>query len=248
MTGAGRLAETDAIVAAVVETLDAAAAAKNLEGRTVLITAGPTQEEIDPVRYITNRSSGRMGYALAEAAAQRGANVVLISGPTALSALEGVEMVAVRSSADMSEAVLSRLGFADIVIMAAAVADYRPAVRASQKIKKQEGSLNIELEATRDILQEIGRRGGTRFVVGFAAETEDLIENARKKLQGKNLDMIVANDVSGSDTGFDSEFNAAVLLSRDGQALELPRMTKHAMAGRILDEVALRLASPVIAS
>jgi phosphopantothenoylcysteine decarboxylase/phosphopantothenate--cysteine ligase len=251
MTGAGRLADTDAIVAAVVETLDAAATAKNLEGRTVLITAGPTQEEIDPVRYITNRSSGRMGYALAEAAARRGARVVLVSGPTALAAPAGVETVPVRSAADMAEAVLSRVDSTDIVIMAAAVADYRPVQRASQKIKKQAGPLTIELESTRDILQEIGRRigsrSGSRFVVGFAAETENLIENARKKLLSKNLDMIVANDVSGADTGFDSEFNAAVLLSRDGEPVELSRMTKREMAGRILDEVALRVASQVTA-
>jgi phosphopantothenoylcysteine decarboxylase/phosphopantothenate--cysteine ligase len=247
MTGAGRLADTEAIVTAVLETLDAAAATRNLEGRTVLITAGPTQEEIDPVRYITNRSSGRMGYALASAAVQRGAHVVLVSGPTALTAPHGVEMVPVRSAADMSDAVLSRVGSADIVIMAAAVADYRPVQRASQKIKKQQGPLTIELESTRDILKEIGRRADSRFVVGFAAETENLIENARKKLHGKNLDMIVANDVSGADAGFDSEFNAAVLLSRDGEPVELPRMTKREMAGRILDEVALRVATQVTA-
>jgi phosphopantothenoylcysteine decarboxylase / phosphopantothenate---cysteine ligase len=245
MTGAGRLAETDAIVAAVVETLNTTSVVKSLEGRSVLITAGPTQEDIDPVRYISNRSSGRMGYALAEAAAQRGAHVLLVSGPTALTAPAGVETVAVRSAADMTEAVLSRLNAADIVIMAAAVADYRPVSRAPQKIKKQAGALTIELESTRDILREIGARSGGRFVVGFAAETENLIENARKKLQGKNLDMIVANDVSGADSGFDSEFNAAVLLSGDGDPLELPRMTKQLMAGRILDEVALRMASPV---
>jgi len=252
MTGAGRLAETDAIVAAVVETLDVAATARNLEGRTVLITAGPTQEEIDPVRYITNRSSGRMGYALAEAAVHRGAHVVLVSGSTALAAPQDVELVPVRSAADMTEAVLDRLEAADIVIMAAAVADYRPVVRAPQKIKKQQGPLTVELESTRDILKEIGRhagsRSGSRFVVGFAAETENLIENARKKLHNKNLDMIVANDVSDAGVGFDSEYNAAVLLSRDGEPVELPRMTKQLMAGRILDEVALRLGSPVAVS
>jgi phosphopantothenoylcysteine decarboxylase/phosphopantothenate--cysteine ligase len=247
MTGAGRLADTDAIVAAVVDTLHGNSTTKNLEGHTVLITAGPTQEDIDPVRYITNRSSGRMGYALADAAAHRGAHVVLVSGPTALEPPQGVEMVPVRSAADMTAAVLSRVSSADIVIMAAAVADYRPVERASQKIKKQQGALTIELESTHDILKEIGRGRGQRFVVGFAAETENLIENARKKLNAKNLDMIVANDVSGADTGFDSEFNAAVLLSRDGGAVTLPRMTKHEMAGRILDQVALRLSQQVTA-
>jgi phosphopantothenoylcysteine decarboxylase/phosphopantothenate--cysteine ligase len=247
MTGAGRLAETDAIVAAVLETLDASTATKSLDGRTVLITAGPTQEDIDPVRYITNRSSGRMGYALASAAAHRGAHVVLVSGPTALDAPQGVEMVPVRSAADMTEAVLNRVDSADIVIMAAAVADYRPAQRASQKIKKHQGPLLIELESTHDILKEIGRRAGSRFLVGFAAETENLIENARKKLNAKNLDMIVANDVSGADTGFDSDFNAAVVLSRDGQPVKLSLMTKREMAGRILDEVALHLTSQVTA-
>jgi phosphopantothenoylcysteine decarboxylase/phosphopantothenate--cysteine ligase len=197
------------------------------------------------VRYITNRSSGRMGYALARAAAHRGAYVVLVSGPTSLDAPQDVEMVPVRSAADMTAAVLGRVGSADIVIMAAAVADYRPIERASQKIKKQQGALTIELESTRDILKEIGRSHGTRFIVGFAAETENLVENARKKLNAKNLDMIVANDVSGSDTGFDSEFNAAVLLWREGAPVELPRMTKQEMAGRILDEVALHVASHV---
>jgi phosphopantothenoylcysteine decarboxylase/phosphopantothenate--cysteine ligase len=238
MTGAGRLASTDAIVAAVVETLDGAAVPKNLEGRTVLVTAGPTQEDVDPVRYITNRSSGRMGYAIASEARRRGAHVVLVSGPTALDAPAGVELVAVRSAAEMRDAVVAHLDRANLVVMAAAVADYRPTRRAEQKIKKHEASLNIELESTPDILREIGARGGSRFLVGFAAETENLIANAKRKLESKNLDMIVANDVSGTDTGFDSEFNAAVILSREGEPIELRRMTKQEMAGRILDEAA----------
>ncbi len=245
MTGAGRLASTDAIVAAVVETLDAAALPKNLQGHTVLVTAGPTQEDVDPVRYITNRSSGRMGYAIASEARRRGAHVVLVSGPTALAAPDGVELVAVRSAEEMRDAVLSHLDRANIVVMAAAVADYRPARRAEQKIKKNAAPLTIELESTPDILREIAARRGERFVVGFAAETENLVANAKRKLEAKNLDMIVANDVSGTDTGFDSEFNAAVILSRDGEPVELRRMTKQEMAGRILDEAAARIRTPV---
>jgi phosphopantothenoylcysteine decarboxylase/phosphopantothenate--cysteine ligase len=235
MTGAGRLADTEAIVAVVAAVLESE---HDLAGQTVLVTAGPTQEEIDPVRYITNRSSGRMGYAIAEAAARRGAHTILVSGPTSLAAPADVEMVQVQSAAEMSLAVLERLDRASVVVMSAAVADYTPVTRHATKMKKQGAALTLELEPTRDILAEIGRRKGDRLVVGFAAETEHLVENGTAKLRKKNLDMIVANDVSGSDAGFDSEYNAATILSRDGGVVVLPRMTKREMAERILDQVA----------
>ncbi len=235
MTGAGRLAETDAILEAA---LAAAGVARDLEGQSILVTAGPTVEDIDPVRYITNRSSGRMGYAVAAAAARRGARTVLVTGPVALKPPDGVEYVPVRTAAEMAGAVLARLESATVLIMAAAVADYRPAKRHPQKIKKQNGALHLDLEPTQDILAEIGKRKGSCLVVGFAAETENLLENARKKLASKNLDMIVANDVSEPGSGFDSEYNAAVLLTPGGERVELPRMSKVEMAGRILDQVA----------
>jgi phosphopantothenoylcysteine decarboxylase/phosphopantothenate--cysteine ligase len=239
MTGPGRLAETEAIMAAVQETL---ATPHDLEGQTVLITAGPTQEDVDPVRFLTNRSSGKMGYALAAAAARRGARTLLVSGPTALEPPEGVEFTAVRSAEEMATAVLERLDSATVVIMAAAVADYRPVQRRTQKMKKQGGTLLLELEATRDILKSISSRKGSRLVVGFAAETEHVVENARKKMAAKHLDFIVANDVSREGTGFDSEFNAATLLGKGGEVVELPRMSKAEMAGRILSVVAQAIA------
>lgn len=232
MVGAGRLAEVDAIADAAASMLQSV---QDLSGQTVLVTAGPTQEEIDPVRYITNRSSGRMGYAIAEAAARRGARTILVTGPTSIAMPDHVEAVRVRSAAEMYDAVMDRLESATIVVMAAAVADYAPASRHATKMKKQGDTLTIELQPTRDILAEIGRRTGSRFVIGFAAETDNVIENATSKLQRKNLDLIVANDVSGTETGFDSEYNAATLLSRDGGVVELPRMTKREMAERILD-------------
>jgi len=239
MTGPGRLAETEAIVAAVKEILTPV---RDLEGQTILITAGPTCEDLDPVRYLTNRSSGKMGYALAAAAARRGARTLLVSGPTSLEPPEGVEFAAVRSAEEMAQAVLGRLDAATVVIMAAAVADYRPAQRRAQKMKKQGGSLTLEMEATRDILKEIGARKGTRLLVGFAAETENLLANARKKMTTKNLDLIVANDVSRAGTGFDSDDNAATLLGARGEVVELPQMSKAEMAERILAAIALRIA------
>jgi len=231
MTGAGRLASLDAILAAALEVLGLR---RDLQDETVLVTAGPTQEPIDPVRFISNRSSGKMGYAIAEAAARRGARTLLISGPTSLPPPDGLEFVDVRTAEQMAQAVLARLEDATIVIKAAAVADYRPVTAAPQKIKKGGGKLSLDLEPATDILAEIGRRKGRRLVVGFSAETERLQANARKKLEEKNVDLMVANDVTQGV--FDSDYNTAVLITRQG-ATELPRMTKAELAGRILDAV-----------
>jgi len=234
MTGAGRLAGQEEIVAAVREALKAQ---RDLEGETVLITAGPTCEDLDPVRYITNRSSGKMGFAIAEAAARRGAKVLLISGPVNLETPAGVERVNVRSAAEMYSAVQARIPGASIAILAAAVADYRPVERLAEKIKKGAAPLAIALEPTRDILVEVAKNKAEKLVVGFAAETHNVAENARKKLVAKNADLVVANDVTAEGAGFDHDTNVVTLFSRDGRDLALPKLTKSEVAGRILDEV-----------
>ena len=231
MTGAGRLASPASIVAATLEMLGVQ---RDLEQETLLVTAGPTQEPLDPVRYLSNHSSGKMGYAVAEAALRRGARTILVSGPTALHPPDGVEFVPVRTAEEMEQAVLAWLEEATVVIKAAAVADYRPASVHSQKIKKREGPLTLHLERTPDVLQAVSSRKETRLLVGFAAETENLLENARRKLTEKNLDLVVANDVS--QDVFASDFSSAVLLGHDG-VTELPRMTKIEVAQRILDTV-----------
>ncbi len=211
---------------------------QDLSGETVLVTAGPTREELDPVRYLSNYSSGKMGYAIARAARQRGARVILVSGPTALPVPCGVEVVQVVSARQMREAVMERLAKATVVVKAAAVADYRPAERSEQKIKKgQEAELGLTLEKTTDILAELGQCKTTQLLVGFAAETTDLVENARKKLETKNLDLIVANDVSRSDAGFDVDTNAVRLLYRDGSSEELPLLSKDEVAQQLLDRI-----------
>jgi len=237
MIGSGRLAELGAILAAVRETVKAH---QDLSGESLLVTAGPTYEDIDPVRYLTNRSSGKMGYALAAVAAKRGAKVVLVSGPTALACPEGVERVDVRSAKEMLQAVRERFSASAIAIFAAAVADYRVADPADQKIKRNGEPLTLRLEPNPDILATMAQDKGDRLVVGFAAETENLAANARKKLTSKNADMIVANDVSESGAGFDKDTNVVTLFWRDGRDLPLPRMSKSEVAQRILDE-ALRL-------
>jgi phosphopantothenoylcysteine decarboxylase/phosphopantothenate--cysteine ligase len=207
----------------------------------VLVTAGPTREELDPVRYISNYSSGKMGYAIARAACNRGARVILVSGPTCLKAPCGVETVAVVSACQMRDAVLARAQEATVIIKAAAVADYRPAEPARQKIKKGEAeALNLRLEKNPDILAELGRMKGERFLVGFAAETADLLENARKKLEEKNLDLIVANDVTQTGAGFDVDTNIVRLLFRDGTLEDLPQLSKDEVAHRLLDRIAAR--------
>ena len=239
MTGAGRLAGQDAIVAAVHEALHAV---RDLAGQKILVTAGPTRENLDPVRYFTNRSSGKMGYAVAEAAVRRGAHVILVSGPTSLDAPPGVERIDVQSAEEMHRAVLEKIADCSIAIFAAAVADYRPIAANGQKIKRTTESLNIALEPTPDILAAVARSKGERLIVGFAAETENVADNARKKLAAKNADLIVANDVTAEGAGFDHDTNVVTLFSRDGRDLALPKLSKSEVAQRILDEV-LRLRS-----
>jgi phosphopantothenoylcysteine decarboxylase / phosphopantothenate---cysteine ligase len=234
MAGAGRLAGQAAIVAAVHEALHAV---RDLAGQKILVTAGPTRENLDPVRYFTNRSSGKMGYAVAEAAAQRGAQVILVSGPTSLDAPSGIERIDVQSAEEMHRAVLEKIVDCSIAIFAAAVADYRPVEVNGQKIKRTKESVTISLEPTPDILASVARNKGERLIVGFAAETENVAENARKKLAAKNADLIVANDVTAEGAGFDHDTNIVTLIARDGRDLALPRMCKSEVAQRILDEI-----------
>jgi len=232
MTGAGRLAENEMIVGA---TLEALGASQELAGETVLITAGPTREKIDPVRYLTNRSSGRMGYALAEAALRRGARVLLVSGPTSLTPPGAAEVIKVETAEEMRQAVLRLLPQATIVIKTAAVADYRPKSAASQKIKRT-GPMSLELEPTTDILAELSRHKQSQIIIGFAAETQNVLENARKKLASKSLDAIVVNDVSQEGVGFDSDRNAVTIITQD-DVVEVPETTKWEVAQRVLAQV-----------
>jgi len=237
MTGAGRLASQQAIVATVREILHAQ---QDLRGQTILVTAGPTCEDLDPVRYLTNRSSGKMGYAVAEAAARRGARVLLVSGPVHLDTPAGVDCIDVRTAEEMHRAVNTRFPECSVAIFAAAVADYRPTQPASEKIKRNREALSLTLEPTPDILASAAARKGETLIVGFAAETQNVAENARKKLAAKNADLIVANDVTAEGAGFDHDTNIVTLFSRDGRDLALPKLTKAEVAQRILDEV-LRL-------
>ena len=240
--GPGRLAEPQEIVQRALEIIEAKQSAgseslpANLDllEEQVLITAGPTYEAIDPVRGITNRSSGRMGYAVAEAALSRGARVTLVTGPVSLDPPAGARVIRVQSAAQMYDAVMDSLSEATLVVMAAAVSDYRPAQVAGRKIKKDGSALVIELEPTEDILASVCRRGGSRIVIGFAAETNDLVANASKKLVEKGADLIVANDVSAPDAGFDVSTNRIVLISR-ARVEELPLLSKRAAADHILD-------------
>jgi len=235
MTGEGRLAEPREIADRALAILDRCSASLDLAGHRVLVTAGPTREPIDPVRFVTNRSSGRMGYAVAEAAVARGADVTLVSGPVSIDPPGGARIVRVETAAEMAAATLERLEWATIVVKSAAVADYRPVSVAERKIKKAGEAMTIEMEKTEDILASIGRRKGSRVLVGFAAETDDLLANARKKLEAKNADLIVANDVTAEGAGFDGDTNVAYLVGHDGRADELPLMTKRQLADRILD-------------
>ena len=241
LSARGRLPEVDAIVEAV---LAALTPARDLAGERLVVTAGPTREPIDPVRYISNRSSGRMGYALAAAAARRGAAVTLVSGPTALGPPAAVVFVPVQTAEEMREAVLQHAACASIVIKAAAVADYRVQRPADQKIKGKR-DLTLALTPNPDILAEVAARADGGFIVGFAAETHDVVANARAKLQAKGIDLLIANDVSRRDIGFDAEDNEVLLIDRWGGARPLPRMPKTALADAILDEIqALRAAHP----
>jgi phosphopantothenoylcysteine decarboxylase/phosphopantothenate--cysteine ligase len=243
MVGAGRMAEPVAIADAV---LSALGRRHDLAGEVLLVTAGGTREALDPVRFLGNRSSGKMGYALAEAAQSRGAKVVLISGPSALHPPAHCELVKVTTAAEMREAVLGRMAEATLVIKAAAVADYRPVTVSEQKLKRS-GPLTLELAPTEDILAEVVRRRHPgQLIVGFAAETENRMENGRAKLLRKGADAIVVNDVSHEGSGFDAEVNAATFLTLS-TAIELPEMSKHSLADRILDEIlTLRRPSSVV--
>jgi phosphopantothenoylcysteine decarboxylase/phosphopantothenate--cysteine ligase len=240
MTGPGRLADPAAIVQAIERE---SRRRRDLEGETVLITAGPTQEPLDPVRYISNRSSGKMGYALAEAAAARGARVILISGPVHLAPPRGVEVIPVRTAAEMRQKVLDNLAPAGIVVKAAAVADFHLSKVPEQKVKKTAARMSLELDPTPDILAELGRKKGDRLLIGFAAETQNLQQESRRKLESKNCDMIVGNLVGGNETGFESDENEVVLALSTGDLISLPRAPKREIADRIFDEaLKLRLA------
>jgi phosphopantothenoylcysteine decarboxylase/phosphopantothenate--cysteine ligase len=243
--GKGRLAEPEEIVAAA----EAALAPRHsaLKERRVLVTAGPTYEDFDPVRFVGNRSSGRMGFALAAEAARRGARVTLVAGPSPVPPPPVAELVRVRSAAEMHAAVMAAAASADVVVMAAAVADYRPAERQAQKLGKAEGPLVVTLERTPDILADLGRQPGRAvrgvpFLVGFAAETADVVARARAKREGKGLDLMVANDVSAPDRGFDVETNAVTLIDAEGEQ-DVPLQSKAGVAAAVLDRVERRLAA-----
>jgi phosphopantothenoylcysteine decarboxylase/phosphopantothenate--cysteine ligase len=234
MTGAGRLTSVETIVDAVRSRLGIE---HDLQGETIIVTAGPTCEDLDPVRFITNRSSGKMGYALAQAAARRGANVILISGPTRLDPPQGVQFVSVRNTEQMHRAVLAHFPRATVLIMAAAVADYRPVAPQTKKMKRVDGRLNLELESTLDILADVALGKGDRLLIGFAAETENVAAHARAKLESKQADLIVANDVTAEGAGFDHDTNVITLYFRDGSEKAYPRMPKIDAAHRILDQL-----------
>ncbi len=240
--GPGRLADPAAIANRVAAILKDSAR-RDLEGDTVLITAGPTQEPLDPVRYLTNRSSGKMGYALAAAAHDRGARVLLVSGPVTLTPPQGVEVFPVRTALEMRQAVMDHLEESTILIKAAAVADYYRADAPTQKVKKTAARLSLQLDPTPDILAECGRKKGDRLLIGFAAETQNLIEEARRKLESKNADMIVANLVSQQGIGFESDENEVFLVVRGGETVPIAKAAKATVAHRILDQaIKLRLA------
>jgi phosphopantothenoylcysteine decarboxylase/phosphopantothenate--cysteine ligase len=234
MVGPGRLAAPEHIALAVAAEIGRR---QDLDGETVLITAGPTQEPLDPVRYISNRSSGKMGYALAEAAAARGAKVILISGPVNLAPPRGCTVIPVHTAREMRDQVFDNLQAASIIIKAAAVADFHLAKVPQQKMKKTAARLSLELDPTPDILAELGRKKGDRLLVGFAAETENLQQEARRKLEAKNCDMVVGNLVGGLEGAFESDQNEVLLAMRSGEFVPVPRASKREVADRIFDEV-----------
>ncbi|MFJ9499819.1 bifunctional phosphopantothenoylcysteine decarboxylase/phosphopantothenate--cysteine ligase CoaBC [Brevibacillus centrosporus] len=241
--GKGRLAEPEEIVEAVAAFFaeQNQPRPQDLQDKLVLVTAGPTREKIDPVRYITNHASGKMGYAIAEAARDRGARVVLVSGPTALPKPTGVQFVAVECVQEMFDAVMEYLPESDIVIKSAAVSDYRPKTVQEHKMKKGDGPLVLELDKAPDILRTVGERKTKQFVVGFAAETQDVIKYAQDKLEKKNLDMIVANNVLAEGAGMGSDTNIVTLLTRAGEIVELDKLSKRDVADKLLDAVVLKL-------
>lgn len=236
--GQGRLADTDLIVRAAAAILTP----RDLEGTTVLVSAGPTREPIDAVRFISNPSTGKMGYAVAQAARNHGARVILVSGPVHLTPPPGVTFVAVSSAAEMREAVMEHAHQCDVVIMAAAVSDFRPVAVSDRKMKKESAPTTLQLERTDDILMQLAALPGKRLLIGFAAETDEVIENARKKLKTKNLDLIVANDLTRNGAGFGADTNAVTMLDRSGTATELPVMPKSEIAEQIMGKVAQLIA------
>jgi phosphopantothenoylcysteine decarboxylase/phosphopantothenate--cysteine ligase len=231
--GQGRLADLDQIIEMIESCL---VPVKDMAGLTVLVTAGPTVEPIDPVRYLTNRSSGKMGYAVAGAAAARGAKTLLISGPTALKPPGGVELINVETASQMYDAVIDRFAGVDMVVKTAAVADYRPKEAVGQKIKKHNGPMLLELVRNHDILAELGKRKNKQILVGFAAETNDLEKNSLQKVQGKNLDFLVANDINQAGAGFGADTNIVKFIYPGGDIIQMPLMDKKELAHRILDE------------
>lgn len=234
-TGTGKLVSENILLEHILHKI---AYKKNLSGKTVLVTAGPTRESIDPVRFISNHSTGKMGYAVARCAAMRGARVILVSGPVSIEAPCFAELVPVLSAQEMYDAVMKYKDEADIIIKAAAVADYTPILQSPEKIKKQGGNMQIELKRTRDILNELGHsRTRDQFICGFAMETQNLIENAKEKLFSKNVDMIVANSLKTEGAGFGTDTNVVTLIKKD-KSVSLPMMTKHEVALKILDEAA----------
>lgn len=234
--GKGKLADVDDIISGIVETLSVTQH-KDLAGVHLIVTAGPTQEPIDPVRYITNRSSGKMGYSIAERAHKRGAEVLLITGPTGLPAVDGIKTINIKTCEEMLEQVRHNFEWADAVIMAAAVADYRPEYVSERKIKKDDDAIMLKLVKNPDILEQLGKIKGNKKLVGFAAETEDLYENAKKKIDKKNLDMIVANDVTEKGAGFEVDTNIISIIDRDGKVTKYPLMSKMQVADAILDRM-----------
>lgn len=235
--GAGKLADVNTIVHRVLEELNKEAKKQDLKGKKVLISAGPTIAPIDPVRFITNRSTGKMGYNLAQEAKDRGAEVVLVSGPTTLESPKGVKLININTNEEMKNAILEHFDTSDIVIKSAAVADYKPKEYSSQKIKKGDGDLNLVFTRDNDILKLLGEKKTHQLLVGFAAESNDIIENAKKKLENKNLDFIIANDITSSETGFGSEDNKVIIISRTGEEKELDKMSKRDVASNIFDTV-----------
>ncbi|MFQ5840242.1 MAG: bifunctional phosphopantothenoylcysteine decarboxylase/phosphopantothenate--cysteine ligase CoaBC [Candidatus Methylomirabilales bacterium] len=235
LQGEGRLADLPVILAAVEALLGRPGG--DLAGERILVSAGPTQEAMDPVRMVTNRSSGKMGFALAEAAARRGAQVTLVTGPVGLPTPAGVTRIEVRTALEMREALLAHFGDSTCVLMAAAIADYRPADPSPQKLKKRSEVLAVELVRNPDILEELGRQKGSRILVGFAAESENLLGHAREKLRKKNLDLIVANDITEGQAGFAVDTNQVTLLLRDGTTDKLPLLSKGVVADLILDRL-----------
>jgi phosphopantothenoylcysteine decarboxylase/phosphopantothenate--cysteine ligase len=236
--GSGRLPEP----ATIVEALAALLSPKDLQGYQILVSAGPTHEDLDPVRFLTNRSTGKMGYALARMARRRGAEVCLVSGPSALAPPPGVERHLVRSALEMQQALATRFPQTDALIMSAAISDYRPAGFTEQKIKRGHEEMLVKLTHNPDILESLGALKTRQVMVGFAAETQDILRHAQQKLQRKHLDLIVANDVSAPDSGFAVDTNQVILIHRSGETESLPLLSKEEVADRVLDQVAALLA------